>query len=236
MPTPFYVAAGTLISPGDFFDHVPYIRVSDPLRVARKPSFSLPRTYKIKGELREILDPQSHTFHPPLNFNPPGEEILVAGKKGRAIFLTWGSEVEDDERRGKLNKKDWLIAPVFPLADLENISVPADGLTQEISMQDAIRERKSPRFFPLEPFPDADAKDRIGFYVDLRKICCVAASHLHRVPRRWHLGPSPLDNFYHHLIWFFTRKKIFLGPLPCPNCGTSVDLGIVFEGQPLGTE
>jgi len=37
-----------------------------------------------------------------------------------AVFLTWGSEVEDDERGGKLHKKHWLIAPAFSLGNLNN--------------------------------------------------------------------------------------------------------------------
>jgi len=236
LSSPFYIAAGPLLSPGDFFDYVPYVRVSDPLRVARKPSYSLPKTYKITGELREILDPEKHAIHPPLNFEAPGEEILVAGKKSRAIFLTWGSEVEDDERRGNLHKKDWLIAPVFPLRELENVLVPSDGTEKKILITDAIRERKSARFFPLAAFPGAAAEDQVGYYVDFRKISTLAASHLHGVNRQWHLGTQAFDNFYHHLIWFFTRKRVFLGPIACTKCGEQVDLGITFEGQALEPE
>ena len=169
-------------------------------------------------------------MNPPLDFRPPGEETLVATKKARAIFLTWGSEVEDDERSGNLHKKDWLIAPVFPLEDLKNFSFRDERTGRTILMQEAIRERKSPRFFPLESFPGEQGS---GFYVDLRKICCLAATHLQREPRKWRLAPLVLDLFYHHLIWFFTRKKIFLGPVPCPKCGEAVDLGVTFEGQPL---
>jgi hypothetical protein len=171
-----------------------------------------------------------------LNFDAPGEEILVAGKKSRAVFLTWGSEVEDDERRGNLHKKDWLIAPVFPLRELENVLVPGDGSDKKILITEAISEKRSARFFPLDAFPGAGAEEQAGYYADFRKICCLAASHLQGVTRQWHLGPRALDEFYRHLIWFFTRKRVFLSPIPCAKCGEPVDLGITFEGQVLEPE
>jgi hypothetical protein len=230
----FYIPAGTLLSPGDLFDYAPYSRLQTPLKVARKPAFSLPKTYHISGELRELLDPAKDSFKPPLNFAPPGEETLATVKMARAIFLTWGSEVEDDERRGQLQKKDWLIAPVFPLSDLENVFVPQDGENPRIRMVQAIQEKKSPRFFPMEPYPDDEAGS--GYYADFRKLSCIPASQLHQLSRKIHLSPQALDGFYHHLIWFFTRKRVFQQPYLCPECGKAVDLGMTFEGQPLDAE
>ncbi len=233
MPEPFYENAGSLISPGDIFDELPYHRVPKPLMVARKPAFSLPKSYRIAGELREVFEVGKHTPLTPLNFNPPGEEILSNAKMAKAIFLTWGSEVEDDERRGKLHKKDWLIAPVFPLWDLENYRAPESGGADQVSLADAIRACKSPRYFPLMPFPNGNRGD---YYVDFRKICPLAASHFTGLRRHWRLAPKALNGFYHQLMWFFTRKRIFLEPVRCDTCGSEVDLGVVFEGQPVNGE
>jgi hypothetical protein len=230
MPESFYEKPGSLLSPGDIFKSLPYIRVQKPLKIARKPSLTLPKGFqgRIKGELREIFEAGQQTISPPINFLPPGEEVLVNAKIARAIFLTWGSEVEDDQRRGSLHKRDWLIAPVFPLADLKDIKVPQT----EIFMVDAIREGKSPRFFPLEGLPGTQEE----LYVDFRKICTLSANYFDNGSREWRLAHKALNDFYHHLIWFFTRKRIFFEPLKCSNCGEFVDLEIIFEGQPIEPE
>jgi len=216
MPPPFYQTSGQLLSPGDIFETQPYIRVPKPLLVARK--FNSPKQLKVQGELREVLNPELHTATPPFDFNSPGEEVLVNGRVSKTIFLTWGSEVEQDERHGDLHKKDWLIAPVFSLLGLRNEAA------------DAIRAGKSPRFFPMPGLPsEQDAE----YYVDFRRICPLAATHFQEVPRHWRLSPAALDDFYHQLLWFFTRKKIFFGPVNCEKCGSPVDLGVVFEGQAI---
>ena len=227
MPESFYERTGSLVSPGDIFESLPYIRVPKPLRVARKPAYTLPKGFlnKVKGEIREIFEVGKQTTNPPMNFLPPGEEILVNAKIASAIFLTWGSEVEDDQRRGSLHKRDWLIAPVFPLADLKGIKVPET----DIFMVDAIRGGTSPRFFPLDVLPGTTEEP----YVDFRKICALSANHFEDALREWRLSGKALNDLYHHLIWFFTRKKIFFEPVKCSNCGELVDLGIVFEGQPV---
>lgn len=233
MAEPFYEKAGSLISPGDVFSPLPYIRVPKPLRVARKVRYSLPRTFKLQGELREILELGKHAPDPDFNFSPPGEEILANAKMSMAVFLTWGSEVEDDQRRGKLHKKDWLIAPVFPLAGLEELKVVDARSGETFNMAEAARAGRSPRFFALRPFPGEESP---GYYVDFRKICPLAANHFQDVPRQWRLAPAALNDFYHQLIWFLTRREIFFRPISCPNCGQSVDLGVVFEGQPTEPE
>ncbi|MBI1955619.1 MAG: hypothetical protein HYS38_04430 [Acidobacteria bacterium] len=233
MSEPFYVAAGSLISPGGIFDRLPYCRTPNPIRAARKPSYSLPKTYKIVGELREIFEVGKHTPQPDFNFEPPGEEILTNGRMAKAIFLTWGSEVEDDERSGKLHKKDWLVAPVFPIAGLEKEIVRDSRTGDTIPMADAVRTGKSPRFFPLQSLPNEKSA---GYYVDFRKICPLAANHFTAIPRAWRLSPKALNDLYHQMIWFFTRKRIFFGPISCSNCGYLIDLDITFEGQSVEPE
>jgi len=223
MPPSFYEKAGSLLSPGDIFERLPYIRVPKPLRIARKVRFSVSRKFPLQGELREILELDKHEPDPPFNLEPmgEGEELLANGKMAKAIFLTWGSEVEQDERHGDLHKKEWLIAPVFSLA-----RCPAESAA-------IIRNGKSPRFFPIPHLPSEAGLD---YYVDFRRICSLAASHFQQLPRQWRLSPVALNDFYNQLLWFFTRKKIFFGPVECNKCGNSVDLGVVFEGQPINPD
>lgn len=234
MPTPFYERAGSLISPGDLLGPVVFTRAPKPLKVARKIPRSLPKSFKIQGELREILEVGKHEAHPEFDFDPAGEgeEILSRARMSRAVFLTWGSEVEDDERGGNLHRKDWLIAPIFPLPKPE-LEIRDARAGRMIQLAEVIRNGQSPRYFPLLPLPEEESR---GFYVDFRKTSPVAATYFQSLPRQWRLAPVALNDFYHHLMWFFTRRRIFFSPVPCPNCRTSVDLGIVFQGQPIDAE
>ncbi len=226
MAEPFYENADPLISPGDIFDRLPYHRVPKPLRVARK--VTLPKSSKIQGEVRVIHEVGKDIPKPDFNFDPPGEEILSSAKMAKALFLTWGSEVEDDERSRELHKKDWLIAPVFPLSPLKEAKVVDRASGTVIGVADVIRNGKSPKFFPLPSLPNEGVEE---YYVDFRKICPLAATHFQGIPRHWRLSRLALNDFYHQLIWFFTRKQIFFEPIKCKSCGSFVDLGLTFEGQ-----
>ncbi len=234
MADAFYERAGSLISPGDIFDRLPYLKVPKPIRVARKFSGSLPKSIKVMGELREIFQYDRDTVSPPFNFDPPGEEILSNAKMAKAIFLTWGSEVEDDQRSGNLHKKEWLIAPIFPLSELKAIEFKDSKTGRQLNLADAIQEGKSPKYFPLRPLPGD--LEPIGYYVDFKRICPLAATHFGNAPRDWRLNSAALNDFYHQLIWFLTRREIFFRPIQCKGCGKPVDLGIVFEGQPVEPE
>jgi hypothetical protein len=232
MAEDFYEKTGNLISPGDIFDILPYVRVPKPLKVARKIRYRF-KDGTVQGELREILEVGKHKPNPDFDFSPPGEDVLSNAKMSRAIFLTWGSEVEGDEQAGNLNKKEWLIAPVFSLSVFEAKTL-ADPITGDIiNLVDAVRGRKSPKYFPLEPLP---GEDSLGYYADFRRICPLAATHFQEAARPWRLGPAALNEFYHQLIWFFTRREIFFQPVQCNKCGARVDLNIVFEGQAVNPE
>ena len=235
----FYEKTGSLISPGDIFEVLPYVRVPSPLKVARKVSFSLPQKtekYKVQGELREILEVGKHTPDPAFDFDPKkqGEEAISSARITKAIFLTWGSEVEDDQRSGKLHKKDWLIAPVFSLAGLENQKATDQRTGETIEVAEATRAGKSPKYFPLQPFPDQESGGH--YYVDFRKICPLSATYFYNVPRKWRLAPPALNDFYNQMMWFFTRQRVFFEPVKCKACGAPVDLRVVFEGQPINGE
>jgi|SRR5271157_3493107 len=234
MAHPFYDKAGSLISPGDIFDRLPYARIPQPLRVVRKFPGSLPKGVTVRGELREVFEYGRDNIDPPAKFEPPGEDVLANAKMAKAIFLTWGSEVEDDERSGGLQKKEWLIAPVFALSAHKGAEF-TDRLTgQRVNLVEAIRDGRSPKYFPLQPLP-GDI-DPLGYYVDFKRLCSLAATHFVNVPREWKLGGAALNDLYHQLIWFFTRREIFFRPVRCKACGNPVDLGIVFEGQPVEPE
>ncbi len=234
MADAFYDKAGSLISPGDIFERLPYARVPKPLRIARKFPGSLPKSVAVRGELREIFEYGRESIDPPPNFGLPGEEVLFNVKMAKAVFLTWGSEVEDDERGGNLHKKEWLIAPVFPLSELRSAEFRESKTGQRVSLVEAIQAGKSPKYFPLQPLP-ADS-EVIGYYVDFKRLCSVTATHFADGPRHWRLGRTALNDFYHQLIWFFTRREIFFRPIQCKACGNPVDLGVVFEGQAVEPE
>lgn len=234
MADDFYVKVGKLISPGDIFERLPYVKVPKSIQVARKFPGSLPKNIRIRGELREIFEYGRDTVDPDFDFEPPGEDALSKVKMAKAIFLTWGSEVEDDERSGNLHKKEWLIAPVFPLAELKGMAFKDAKTGQRIELAEAIRTGKSPKYFPLKPLPGDAQSD--GYYADFKRMCPVTATQFSAAPRTWRLSAAALNDFYHQLIWFFTRREIFFRAIQCRTCGSTVDLGIVFEGQALEPE
>jgi hypothetical protein len=235
MQPDFYTRSGGRISPGDIFDSLPHARVPKPLRIARKVTVGLPPKVqaKITGELREVFSVTIPEIQAGFEFSDQGEEILSRAKLSRAIFMTWGSEVDADTNSQKLDSKDWLIAPLFPLKNHVGkiLKIPNSGET--IDFAEAIRTGKSARYFPLRPIP-GDAEE--SYFVDFKKICTVAASHCIDLKRTWQLAPAALNDFYSHLLWFFTRKRIFFSPVACRSCGREVDLGVTFEGQPLDGE
>lgn len=230
MSQSFYEPCGSLISPGDVLDRLPPVKLPTPLRIARRWSYNLPPKFRVQGELHDVLEIGKNVNLEDSKIGGAGENVLVSTKATRVIFLTWGSEVEDDERSGKVERKDWLVAPIGLITDEHRRQRIAE--TNE-TMADVIAGNKSPRFFYLEGLPDEVSSE---CYVDFRKICPVAAAHVRKIERKWRLSSPALNDFYHQLMWFFTRQKKFFGPLNCAACGARVDLDIIFEGQPVDPE
>jgi hypothetical protein len=203
MSSSFYDPCGSLISPGDILDKIPPVKLPATIKVARKWSQNLPAKYSVQGELHEVLELGKNLNSSDLRFDSTGEQVLVHTKTTRVIFLTWGSEVEDDERAGKLHKKNWLIAPVVPIgAELRDHQTETGE-----TIADAISGNKSPHFFYLPGLPNDDPND---YYVDLRKICPVAASHVQRIERKWRLSGPALNDFYQQLnVVFHTPEGLF---------------------------
>src|SRR6266550_6553145 len=150
MPRDFYIPSQSKISPGDIFESLPYARIPKPLRVAKKLTVGLPPRVqaKVRGELREILDVTIQGSMAGFDFSGQGEEILSRAKISRAIFLTWGGEVDADTGDGKLDRKDWLIAPLFLLKDQEGKTIKNATTGDLINFAEAIKAGKSPRYFP----------------------------------------------------------------------------------------
>jgi hypothetical protein len=235
MPPAFYEKAGARLSPGDIFQSLPIARLPKPLRVVRKVKITLPPKIKsaVRGDLREIFEVGKDVPNPGYNFDSPGEETVSYSRISMAIFLTWGSEVDSDVIAGKLNKKDWLIAPLYPLGAFDGKALSDPRTGSKVDLGQVIREGKSPKYFPLPSFPNDNSS---GYYVDFRKIFPLAASYFEGLQPIWRLAPMALNDFYSQLLWFFTRKKIFFGPVPCEKCGAQVDLGVTFEGQRIEGE
>jgi hypothetical protein len=227
-PSP-YQPSGSLISPGDILDKLPPVKLPTAIKVARKWAYNLPAKFQVKGELHDVLEVGKNLTLQDSKLGGMGEQVLVATKTSRVIFLTWGSEVEDDERSGKLDKKHWLVAPITPITDELRRQRTENGET----IADAIVGNKSPHFFYLPCLPGDEPSE---YYVDFRKICPVAASHVQRIDRKWRLSSLTLNDFYHQLMWFFTRQKIFFEPLSCSTCGARVESNVIFEGQPVEPE
>lgn len=230
MPLPFYEPCGSLISPGDILDRLPPVKLPSSIRIARRWSYNLPGRYRVKGELHEVLELGKDLDPRDSGLGAAGEVVLVRTRLSRAIFLTWGSEVEDDERSGKVDKRDWLIVPVLSITPEHQRQKIRD--TEE-SVADAIRANRSARFFYVPSLPDEPAGE---YYVDFRRICPVAAGHVRQIVRSWRLSAGALNDLYHQLIWFFTRKRVFFEPLKCGACGAGVDLNVIFEGQPVNPD
>jgi hypothetical protein len=208
MATSFYERCGSLISPGDILDKLLPVKLPATLKFAKRWSSNLPARFRVQGELHDVLEIDNHLTLKDANLENVEAPVLVPTKAGKSIFLTWGSEVEDDERSGKLEKKYWIVAPVIPITpELQRQRI--SGTNELIS--DAIRGNKSPHFFYLPSL----AGDPSDYYVDFRKMCPVSAVHVRRVQRDWRLSVTALNDFYQQLMWFFTRKKIFFLPLKC---------------------
>ena len=164
MSLSFYEPCGSLISPGDILDKLPPVKLPATLRVARRWSQNLPPKYRVRGELHEVMQLGKDLTAEDSLLDAAGEQVLVATRTSRAVFLTWGSEVEDDERSGKVDKKDWLIAPILPIpSEAYKQKIPATGET----MADAIKGNKSARCFYV---PNLSGEGAADYYVDFRKI------------------------------------------------------------------
>src|ERR1700733_11289422 len=96
---PFYVRPNAeAILPGDIFPEIPFPVVTAPLKLAR-PSPIQPKAKQGPMDLRQIFTLPGEQPNDSKLRVAEGEEALSQTRCSKALFLTWGSDVEDDERR-----------------------------------------------------------------------------------------------------------------------------------------
>src|SRR5712664_3022761 len=102
----FYAHPTDLVSPGDIFLEIPIPISVPPLKVARKSKFNPPAKFG-KQDLRRIYEiPREVHALPDLHHKSKiGEEMIVTTRVGPAIFLSWSSQVESDEREVRAGGK-----------------------------------------------------------------------------------------------------------------------------------
>jgi len=241
----FYARPTRLISPGDIFPEIPITVPVPPLRVARKSSFS-PKAKFGPQDLRRIYTlPDDGPLLPNLKLGTKaGEETLTPTRVGMAMFLSWGSQVEADERDVRQSsdpkRKSWLCAPIYNLHDVPESAVLKDAETgEEISIRNVVRNNLSHNYFYLPPYPTNGAgTQETEHYVDFRKICSVGIGYFtsSRDRRLAALCEGSLNSLFSRLMWFFTRAEYFFHPVVCKTCGLEVPIDIRFEGQNLDAE
>lgn len=233
----FYARPTALISPGDIFPEIPVSVCTPPLKVARKSQFK-PKAKFGPQDLRRIFTlPHEEAGLGSSNLRTKiGEETLVTTRVGPAMFLSWGSQVEADERdvarSGDTRRKGWLAAPIFELADIpEEAQIEDPDTHEKISVREVVKTNSSHNYFYLPPFPGAVGG--AGQYVDFRKICAVGMGFFvsTRSKRLATLAEDGLTLLFSRLMWFLTRAEYFFQPVRCISCGQSVQIDVRFEGQ-----
>jgi hypothetical protein len=170
----------------------------------------------------------------------PGEDVLAPTRTHKAIFLTWGSDVESDERRfaenGKIKGRSWLAAPVHPLANIPAANTEIDPETNEkVSIQELIRRSKILHSFYLPAFPGTEPP--VEYYADLKNITNIGAGFFMeaRATRIVTLTMEALNELFTQLVWVFTRAELLFRPIRC-ECGRDVRVDVRFEGQNFDAE
>jgi hypothetical protein len=239
---PFYAHPTAPISPGDIFPSIPISISVPPIKVARKSKYSPPARVGPQDLRRIYALPADADKVPDLHLEAKGgEETLATTRIGLAMFLSWGSQVEADERdlaeTGKAKMKGWLAAPIYSLQNIpENASIEDPDTHVQISMRHVVRENLSNNYFYLPPFPGAS--DSREYYVDFRKISAVGIRFFidNKGARIATLAEESLNLLFSRLMWFFTRAEYFFQTIQCGGCGKPVPVDIRFEGQNFDAE
>jgi hypothetical protein len=241
---PFYAHPTDQISPGDIFPSIPISVSLPPLRIVRKTNYNPPKQFADQ-DLRRLFTlpvdvdkvPDSHLE------TKAGEETIAATRVGPVIFLSWGSQVEGDERemeqaKGKSKGKAWLAAPIYPLGGMQDEVEPLEEPDphRRAGMREIVRRNQSHNYMYLPPLPESvDGREH---YIDFRKICPVGIGFFveSKRARLATLTEDSLNVLFSRLMWFFTRAEYFFRPIICNNCGSQVPIDIRFEGQNFDAE
>jgi hypothetical protein len=232
--TPFWGIATDLISPGDIFPAIPFGAADFPIQIIRKgytpkPGYSQPYN---------LFEHPSQTGSKGSKLSlQGGDDVVAVARISKALFLSWGSEVEEDirnyEQSGRFGGRAWLAAPVFELSEIPDGEVHRhpEG-TKEVSMRQIIAENLTDHCFFLPRLPK-DPKNHLGRYADFRKMQAVRMAHfVESGQREATLMPDSYNDMLHQLFRFFSRADVFLHPIDCPHCGGTVTLDVNrFEGQ-----
>jgi hypothetical protein len=237
---PFYAHPTADISPGDVFTEIPFSVAVAPTRVARTHSYSPPagrgpaefkRIYTLPQDLAALTNSRLSSQQ--------GEDILANVRFGKALFLSWGSEVESTlraiEHSGRIGKRAWLSAPIFKLADIPAGNTEEDPETHEQTpFRELIRRGNARDYFYLPPFPEQSPEEH---YADLRKITTVGVQYFRegQGARIATLTEASLNEMFSHLLWSLTRAEFFFRPIQC-ECGRTVPVDIRFHGQNIDAE
>jgi hypothetical protein len=236
---PFYKRPTDLISPGDIFSSIPFPIVVSPLKVARRSGHQ-PRPGQGPADFRQIFTLPADQPNNMRLATPEGEETLAVTRASKAIFLTWGSDVEDDERRfvdrGRIGKRGWLAAPVYSLLDIPENNTAQDPDTHEnVPTRDLIRRGKILQAFYLPAFPEV--QPAVEHYALLRDITNIGAEFFRasQAERLATLTMDSLNELLTQLVWVFTRAEVLFRPIRC-ECGRDVQVDVRFEGQNFDAE
>jgi len=168
-----------------------------------------------------------------------GEDALAKVRYGKALFLTWGSEVESTLRvvahQQRMGKRAWLAAPIYPLADIPERSMEVDPDTKAlVPLRDLIRQGRARDCFYLPSFPEHTPEEH---YAELRKITPIGVQYfLEGISQRIAtLTESSLNEMYSQLLWSLTRAELFFRPIRC-DCGRDVPIDVRWHGQNIDAE
>jgi hypothetical protein len=240
-----YARPTALLSPGDIFPEIPFSVGIAPLRVAKRHGWT-PPAGRGPAEFRRIYTlPQDQEQFAQLP-NPSlstvqGEETLAHTRLTKALFLTWGSQVESAERNiertGRVGNRTWLAAPIYDLTSIPEVNTEEDPDTHEqVPLRDLIRRGKARDAFYLEPFPGRPAGEE--HYAELRKITSIGVQYFldAKESRIVTLTLDTLNEMYSQLLWCLTRADLFFHPIRCAECGRDVPIDVRFHGQNFDAE
>jgi len=238
----FYARPTPLVSPGDIFPGIPTSGMYAPLRILRKSKLNPPRKFGPQDLRRVFIIPDEAGLVPDLRLETKqGEEGIAATRVGPVVFLSWGSQVEADERdiatAQRPKGKVWLAAPVFSMMDIPEQAMIEDPETHErINIRAVVRANQSHNYFYLPPLPTRETGGEQ--YVDFRKIQPIGISFFRdaKASRVATLTEESLNLLFSRLMWFFTRAEYFFRPIACGHCGEPVAITPHFEGQNLDAD
>lgn len=235
---PFYAHPSNLLSPGDIFPEIPFPVLTHPLKLARKRN--PPGAGGGADNFREVYTSPVMPPNSRLEL-PEGEESLAHTRLAKALFITWGSDVENDERGiaergGRVQRRSWIAAPIFRVDSIpENQVAPDPETNQPTAVRDLIRSGKVLESFYLPPFPGF--ADGVEYYAAIRKMTNIGVQYFREaMPNRIATlsEPSSLE-LWSQLMWCLTRAEFFFRPIVC-ECGRRVLIHIPFEGQNIGAD